>query len=195
MDQSEFLKIPAEIIEGDGKLYIKKICKNHDDFKDIYFSDSKIYKKWIKYKVTGTDSPDVKTKVLDYPVLYDVHKSQSVLTNLLITNRCDLRCSYCFMNAGASGYVYEPSLDELKDLMIQARNERPMGSKAIQITGGEPAISNDLLDIVAISKEVGFTHVQVNTNGLKLAESVDFCKDLKGAKVNTIYMSFDGVTK
>jgi len=188
-------KIPAEIIEENGKVYISKKCKKHGSFKDIYFSDSDLYKRWISYKVTGTDSPDVKTSVLGYPSLYDVHKSQSVLTNLLVTNRCDLRCSYCFMNAGASGHVYEPTVDQLRDLMIQARNERPMGSKAIQITGGEPTIRDDLLDIVKMSKEVGFSHVQVNTNGLKLAESVDFCRRLKEAQVNTIYMSFDGVTK
>ncbi len=188
-------KIPAEIIEENGKVYITKKCKKHGNFKDIYFTDADLYKKWIKFKVTGTDSPDVKTSVLDYPALYDMHKSQSVLTNLLVTNRCDLRCSYCFMNAGASGCVYEPSIGELRDLMIQARNESPMGSKAIQITGGEPTIRDDILDIVHMAKEVGFAHVQVNTNGLKLADSVDFCQKLKDAKVNTIYMSFDGVTK
>jgi hypothetical protein len=70
-----------------------------------------------------------------------------------------------------------------------------MGSKAIQITGGEPTIREDLFDIIRIAKEVGFSHVQVNTNGLKLADSVDYCRKLKEEKVNTIYMSFDGVTK
>lgn len=188
-------KIPASIIEENGKVYITKECPEHGSFKDIYFGDSSLYKKWIKYKVTGRDSPDVKTKLFDYPQLYDIHKSQSVLTNLLVTNRCDLRCSYCFMNAGASGYVYEPSLDEIRELMVQARNEHPSGSKAIQITGGEPTIRDDILDIVKMAKEVGFSHVQVNTNGMKLAESVEFCQKLKDAKVNTIYMSFDGVTK
>ena len=99
------------------------------------------------------------------------------------------------MNAGASGKVYEPSLDVIRDLMIQARNERPMGSKAIQITGGEPTIREDLIDIVRMAKELGFSHIQVNTNGLKLADSVEYCQQLKDEKVNTIYMSFDGVTK
>ncbi len=188
-------KIDAEIIEEDGKVFIQKTCEEHGTFKDIYFNDVDLYKKWIKYKVTGIDSPDVKTQVLDFPALYDIHKSQSVLTNLLVTNRCDLRCSYCFMNAGASGSVYEPNLDEIKKLMVQARNEHPLGSKAIQITGGEPTIREDLLDIVHMAKEVGFSHVQVNTNGLKLADSAEYCKQLKAAKVNTIYMSFDGVTK
>jgi uncharacterized radical SAM superfamily Fe-S cluster-containing enzyme len=188
-------KINAKVIEEDEKVYIVKECEKHGSFKDIYFSDVNVYKRWMKYKVTGNPAPDVKTKVFDELALYDEHKSQSVLTNLLVTNRCDLRCNYCFMNAGASGRVYEPTLDQIRDIMIQARNERPMGSKAIQITGGEPAIRDDILDIVRMAKEVGFTHVQVNTNGLKLADSVNFCKQLKDARVNTIYMSFDGITK
>jgi uncharacterized radical SAM superfamily Fe-S cluster-containing enzyme len=188
-------KIDAKIVEEKGKVWIIKKCKKHGSFKDIYFGDYKIYKKWMKYKIDGTNSPDVKTKILDSPSLYDIHKSQTVLTNLLITNRCDLRCSYCFMNAGASGVVYEPSLEQIRKLMIQARNEQPMGSKAIQITGGEPTIREDLFEIIRIAKEVGFSHVQVNTNGLKLADSIDYCKKLKEEKVNTIYMSFDGVTK
>ena len=188
-------KIDAKIIEEDGKVYIFKECKEHGSFKDIYFSDVKLYNRWMKYLVTGVTAPDVKTKVFDEPALYDEHKSQSVLTNLLITNRCDLRCSYCFMNAGTSGRVYEPSLNKLRELMIQARNERPVGSKALQITGGEPTIREDLLDIVQIASDVGYTHIQLNTNGLKLAEDAKFCKKLKDGKVNTIYMSFDGVTK
>jgi len=188
-------KIDAKIIEENGKVWITKNCDKHGSFKDIYFSDSKIYKKWMKYKIDGKNYPDIKTKILEFPSLYDTHKSQTVLTNLLVTNRCDLRCSYCFMNAGASGVVYEPTLDQIKKLMIQARNQKPMGSKAIQITGGEPTIRSDLFEIIRIAKDVGFSHIQVNTNGLKLADSIEYCQKLKDEKVNTIYMSFDGVTK
>ena len=121
-------KIDAKIVEEDEKVWIIKKCINHGSFKDIYFGDINIYKKWMKYLVDGKEAPDVKTKLFNQPSLYNKHKSQSVLTNLLITNRCDLRCSYCFMNAGASGVVYEPSLDQINKLLIQAREEKPMGS-------------------------------------------------------------------
>lgn len=193
--EGKIKKIDASIVEDNGKVYITKTCDKHGSFKDIYFSDVELYKKWMKYIVTGEPAPDVKIKVFDEPALYDEHKSQSVLTNLLVTNRCDLRCNYCFMNAGAAGVVYEPTLDQIRDLLIQARNQRPIGSKAIQITGGEPTIRDDLLDIVRMASEVGYSHIQVNTNGIKLAESADYCRQLKEARVNTIYMSFDGVTK
>lgn len=193
--EREINKIDAEIIEDDHKVWMTKECKNHGSFKEIICNDSNLYKKWIQYKVTGKDNPDVNTKVFDGPELYSEHKSQSILTNLLITNRCNLRCDYCFMNAGTSGFVYEPSLDQIKKLMIQARGKIPVESKAIQITGGEPTIREDLFVIIRMAKEVGFTHVQIHTNGIKLAENVTYCQRLKDEQVDTIYLSFDGVTK
>ncbi len=188
-------KIDADIVEEDGKVWIKKKCKEHGSFKDIYFGDVDLYKKWIKHTVTGQDFPDIKTSLFGESKLYNVHKSQTVLTNLLVTNRCNLRCGYCFMNAGASGKVYEPTLEEIKKLLLQAYHQKPFGSKAVQITGGEPTIRKDLFEIIRMAKEIGFSHVQVNTNGIKLAESVDYCQRLKDEKVNTIYMSFDGISK
>lgn len=197
-------KIDAKIIEENGKIWIKKNCERHGSFKSIVFNDSKLYYKWIKYKVDGKPvryrNPKGETKGIDATPsiggkLYNLHLSQPVLINLLVTNRCNLRCSYCFMNAGASGYVYEPSLEELKKIMKQARDVKPVPSKAIQITGGEPTIREDLIDIIKIARELGFRHVQLNTNGLKLAESLEYCNEIVEAGVNTIYMSFDGVTK
>ena len=188
-------KIDAKIIEEDGKVWIQKTCEKHGDFKDIFFGDVDLYQRWMKFEKRGEPNPDVKPTFFGDPLLYPEHRSQSVLTNLLVTNRCNLRCSYCFMNAGASGMVYEPSLEEIKKMLQQARNERPMGSKAIQITGGEPTIREDLFDIVQMARDAGFSHIQLNSNGIKLAESIEYCKKLKEAKVNTVYMSFDGVTK
>jgi len=188
-------KIDASIIEDDNKIWILKTCQKHGSFKDIYFSDVKLYERWMKYKMTGNPVSDIKTSLFDDPALYAVHTSQTVLTNLVVTNRCNMRCTYCYMNAGAAGYVYEPSLDQLRDLMQQTRSEKPIGSKAIQITGGEPTLRDDLFNIIRVAKEVGFSHIQVHTNGLKLTESVEYCQRLKNEKVDTVYLSFDGVTE
>ena len=193
--EGKIQKIEGKIIEEENKVWIVKNCKKHGNFKDIYFGDYNLYKKWMKYSVTGETYRDIKTTIFDEPNIYSSHKSQTVLTNLLVTNRCNLRCGYCFMNAGASGKVYEPTLEQIRKLLLQARNIKPVGSKAIQITGGEPTIRDDLFEIIKMTKDLGFTHIQLNTNGIKLAESVDYCRRLKEEKVNTIYMSFDGISK
>jgi uncharacterized radical SAM superfamily Fe-S cluster-containing enzyme len=188
-------KIFANIIEDDHKIWTTKVCQKHGFFKEIYFSDINLYKRWMKFKVTGKPVSIIRTSLFNDPELYAEHISQTVLTNLVVTNRCNLKHNQDFLNANTTGYVYEPSLDQLKDLMQQTRLEKPIGSKLIQITGGEPTLREDLFEIVRIAKKIGFSHVQIYTNGLKLAESIDYCQRLKNEKVDTIYLNFDGVTK
>lgn len=195
LKEGEINKIPAQIVEENNKIWIKKECPEHGTFKSIVFSDSKLYKKWEKYGVIGEGPENVKSLPFSETQLYDKHKSQSVLTNLFVTNRCNLRCSYCFANSGAEGFVYEPSLDEIEKMLKQVREEKPVPSKAVQITGGEPTMREDLFEIIEMANDLGFVHVQVNTNGIKLSESEEYCQKFKDAGVNTIYMSFDGVTE
>ncbi|UCD04054.1 MAG: radical SAM protein [Candidatus Woesearchaeota archaeon] len=190
LNEGKVKKITAHIVEEDSKIWIKKTCDEHGEFKDLYFSDSDVYHRWEKFGVEGDEVKGVKKFRL-----YDKHISQTVLTNLLVTNRCNLRCNYCFMNAGASGHVYEPSLEQIREMMKRARDQKPVPSKAIQITGGEPTLREDLVDIIKMAKDLGFRHIQVNTNGLKLAEDEEYCKKLKSLGVDTIYLSFDGLTR
>ncbi|MBI5347205.1 MAG: radical SAM protein [Candidatus Aenigmarchaeota archaeon] len=182
-------KIEADRIEENGKIFMLKQCDKHGTFKELIWDDAKLYKKYMKSFTTGSVVKDVK------PSLYDEHLSQSVLTNLFVTNRCDMRCSYCFANSGAEGFVYEPSLSELKREMQMVRKEKPVASRALQVTGGEPMMRDDIIEIIKIARELGFTHVQVNTNTVRISENPELAKKLKESGVNTIYMSFDGVTK
>jgi len=193
--EGEIRTIPAKIIEEDEKIWIEKKCTEHGNFKSIVSSDPDLYEKWTGYEITGESPPNIEPLPFSDEKLYSEHKSQSVLTNLFVTNRCNLRCSYCFANSGAEGFVYEPSLKQLREMMIQVREVDQVPSKAIQITGGEPTVREDLLEIVEMADDLGFTHIQVNTNGIKLSESEDYCRKLKEAGTNTIYLSFDGVTK
>ena len=117
--EGELNKIDAKIIEEEGKIWITKDCPKHGHFRDIVSSDAELYYRWNKYKVVGNgvEGIEIKSWLSPEKQLYPKHRSQTILTNLLLTNRCNLRCGYCFMNAGASGYVYEPSLDQLRELM------------------------------------------------------------------------------
>lgn len=191
----EIETIPAEIVEEDGKIWIKKECPEHGSFRSIVFEDPDLYERWNKYEVEGEGPENVNPLPFSDKELYSEHLSQSVLSNLFVTNRCNLRCSYCFANSGAEGFIYEPSLEELRDMMKQVREEKPVGSKAIQITGGEPTMRDDLMEIIKMADELGFRHIQLNTNGIKLSESVEYCQKIRDAGVNTVYMSFDGLTE
>jgi uncharacterized radical SAM superfamily Fe-S cluster-containing enzyme len=187
-------KINAQLIEDEKKIWMLKKCPTHGSFRELYFNDEDVYNKLMTHKVTGPPVPEIKTSLFDDPPLYAVHLSQPVLTNLVVTNRSNQYCTDCSMNAVDAGYVYEPSIEQLTKLMRQSKGGTPPGSYAIQITGGEPTLREDLFEILGNAKKIGFSHIQVQTNGLKLAENIEYCKRLKNSGIDTVYMRFDGVT-
>jgi uncharacterized radical SAM superfamily Fe-S cluster-containing enzyme len=63
----------------------------------------------------------------------------------------------------------------------------------IQISGGEPAERDDLPEIVARAKAMGFDPIQINTNGIRLAQDADYARALADAGVSVIYLQFDGL--
>jgi len=187
-------KIDAQLFEEKGKIWMLKRCPTHGSFEEMYFGDEDVYNRWMTHKETGHPVPEIKTSLFNDPPLYEVHVSQPVLTNLMITNRCNVRGADSSLNAWHAGYIYEPSIRQLNELIQQAKGGTPPGSYAIQITGGEPTLRNDLFEILSNAKKIGFSHVQIQTNGITLAEDVEYCQRLKDAGIDTIYMSFDGVT-
>lgn len=190
--------LEATIFEKDGKVYIKKECPEHGEYTELYWSDYEQYKRAEKYRKDGSGLNNPRTKT-EKGCPYDCgicpnHKSHTALAIIDVTNRCNLRCPVCFANAAASGIVYEPSKEEVKTMLENLRRNDPVPATALQFSGGEPTIREDLPELVRMAKEVGFRHVEVNTNGIMLAKSVDYCKSLVDAGVSTIYLQFDGLT-
>jgi uncharacterized radical SAM superfamily Fe-S cluster-containing enzyme len=68
------------------------------------------------------------------------------------------------------------------------------GPCPLQLSGGEPTLRDDLPQIVALAREIGFDHIQINTNGIRLAEDAAFAESLKDAGVTNVFLQFDGVT-
>jgi uncharacterized radical SAM superfamily Fe-S cluster-containing enzyme len=187
-------KIVAQLIEDQGKIWIIKKCSIHGSFREIYFNDENTYNRWMNYMVTGLPVSEIKTSLFNDPPLYSMHISQPILINLVITNRSNLRDSDCFLNAFDTGYIYEPPFEMLNKLMQQAKGTTPPGSYAIQITGGEPTLREDLFEILRLAKKLDFSHIQLQTNGIKIAENINYCQLLKNSGIDTVYMRFDGVT-
>jgi uncharacterized radical SAM superfamily Fe-S cluster-containing enzyme len=195
----ECLKVlDATIFEEDGKVFIKKECPDHGAFQELYWSDYEQYQRAEKFRYDGEGIENPRTKTvkgcpLDCGICPE-HKSHTALAIIDVTNRCNLTCPVCFANAAAAGYVYEPTQEQVTGMLENLRATKPVPATALQFSGGEPTIRNDLFDLIRKAKELGFRHVEVNTNGLRISKSLDYAKELKAAGVSTVYLQFDGLT-
>ena len=195
----ECLKVlDATILEDDGKVYIKKECQEHGAFQELYWSDYDQYVRAEKFRYDGEGMSNPRTKTVN-GCPYDCgicpeHKSHTALAIIDVTNRCNLKCPVCFANASAAGYVYEPTKEDITGMLKNLRANKPVPATALQFSGGEPTIRNDLFDLIRKAKEVGFRHVEINTNGVRISQDVEYAKQLKAAGVSTFYLQFDGLT-
>jgi len=190
--------IDATIYEDDGKVFIKKTCPEHGPFQELYWSDYDQYVRAEKFRSDGDGIENPRTEKKngcpnDCGICPE-HKSQTALAIIDVTNRCNLTCPVCFANAAAAGYVYEPTKEQIIGMLENLRANKPVPATALQFSGGEPTIRKDLFDFVRKAKELGFSHVEINTNGLRISQSVEYAKGLKEAGVSTIYLQFDGLT-
>jgi len=190
--------LEAHVYEENDKIWMKKHCPEHGETLDIYWSDPKSFKRFNYYRVTdkGFETPH-NDKINGCPLdcgICKEHHSGTYMLIMDITNRCNLRCPVCFAKVNEGGHVFEPTMDEIRFMLENAKKVNPAPLTTIQFSGGEPTVREDLPEILALAKEVGYTAIYINTNGIKLAKSVDYCKKLIDSGLTKVYLQFDGTT-
>jgi len=189
--------IPGRCFVRDGAVLMEKTCPEHGHFSDCVNSDALLYSKaawWTYEEHAGLRFPQVAggSNCPSDCGLCGQHLSSACLAQIDLTNRCNMRCPICFANAGATGRVCEPDYEQVIRQLEVLRNLKPTPCTAIQFTGGEPTIHPDFLRIVSAARDMGFSHIQIATNGLRLAEA-NFAAQAVAAGLHTLYLQFDGV--
>lgn len=198
-EKKEKILLDADVYEKGGKVWMAKTCPEHGFFKELYWSDYDFWKRASKFQDKGVQilNPFIDKDKPGCPYdcgLCNKHQSHTALGNIVVTNRCDLSCWYCFFFAKQGSPVYEPSREQIRQMLAAMHNVKPVGANAVQLTGGEPCLRPDILDIIKIAREEGYEHVQLNTNGIRFSRDLNFVKAVRAAGSNVAYMSFDGVT-
>jgi uncharacterized radical SAM superfamily Fe-S cluster-containing enzyme len=191
--------VEADLVDEEGSVFIVRRCQEHGESKDVYWSDSQMYRRFDQYEKIGSgiENPQSDSPPENCPNgcgLCSGHRSSTLLANIDLTNRCNLNCDFCFANARACGFVYEPSFDEIIEMMSVLRGEKPVPTPAVQFSGGEPTMRKDLIEIIRKARELGFSQVQMATNGIELARDPELARKLKEAGLSTVYLHFDGVS-
>ena len=194
------LIVDGTIYKDAENVMIRKFCPDHGWAIEKYWEDYDMYMRMKNYNYFGRgfDNPNYINKGENCPFdcgICERHKSHTGLANVVITNRCHLSCWYCFFYAKEGEPIYEPTKEELNKIFVELKSQKPIPANALQITGGEPTMRSDLVEIVGLAKKAGFDQIQLNTTGINLANHPEYAIKLRHAGVSTLYMSFDGVSK
>ena len=186
-------EIKAQILERDGKVVIEKTCPEHGTFVDTLAINPPFLRR-LESLFPGRDFDAVTDRLHDHGSSSIRHGRGAVLT-IDLTNRCNMMCDPCFMDANQVGYVHELTLDEVKQLLDDAIGVKPRRQMTIQFSGGEPTISPIFLDAVRYARQVGYFSVQAATNGIRFAQEPQFARDARRAGMRIAYLQFDGVSE
>jgi 7,8-dihydro-6-hydroxymethylpterin dimethyltransferase len=185
-------EIKAQIIERDGKILMVKDCPKHGRFEDVMAMDTEFFAH-LERTFPGRDiAAHNDEKLHNHGSSTVKHGRGSVLT-IDLTNRCNMMCDPCFMDANQVGFVHELTWDDIKTMLDNAITIKPRRQMSVQFSGGEPTLSPYFLDAVRYARKVGYNSVQAATNGIEFAKSPEFCRQAAEAGLRYAYLQFDGI--
>ncbi len=158
--------VPAKIIVRHGRVYFRKHCPQHGVREDYICSDVSQYDR-LEYTVPG--------KMPLFGVepqggcpwdcgLCTEHEQHTCVGVLEITSSCNLTCPMCYAHSGPSGkhLSYEECVASI-DRLVETEG-RP---EVLQLSGGEPTIHPQFLEVLAYGCRQPIDVVMINTNGIR----------------------------
>jgi uncharacterized radical SAM superfamily Fe-S cluster-containing enzyme len=185
-------EIKATIIEREGKILMVKDCPIHGHFEDVMAMDAAFFKH-LEDTFPGSDIRSHADEKLHNHGSSTIKYGRGAVLTVDLTNRCNMMCDPCFMDANQVGFVHELGWDEIKTLLDNAVSLKPRRQMSVQFSGGEPTLSPYFLDAVRYARKVGYNSVQAATNGIEFAKSPDFARAAAEAGLRYAYLQFDGI--
>ena len=185
-------EIKATITEKDGKIVMIKDCPIHGHFEDVMAIDTAFFKH-LEEVFPGRDIQAHNDEKLHNHGSSTIKYGRGSVLTVDLTNRCNMMCDPCFMDANQVGFVHELTWDDIKTVLDNAITIKPKRQMSVQFSGGEPTLSPYFLDAVRYARKVGYNSVQAATNGIEFAKSLDFAKAAAEAGLRYAYLQFDGI--
>src|SRR5438445_9275567 len=185
-------EIKATIVERDGRILMVKDCPSHGHFEDVMAIDTKFFKH-LEEVFPGRDIRAHNDEKLHNPGSSTIKHGRGAVLTVDLTNRCNMMCDPCFMDANQVGFVHELSWDDIRTVLDNAISIKPRRQMSVQFSGGEPTISPWFLDAVRYARKVGYNSVQAATNGIEFAKDPEFAKKAAAAGLRYAYLQFDGI--
>ena len=162
--------LTAKIIVRDGRVYFRKRCEECGEREDFVCSDVEYYDR-LEYAVpskipAGHGVEPNKGCPYDCGLCTE-HEQHTCIALVEVTSNCNLKCPMCFASSGPGGKHL--SLDEIKT-SIDRIVEMEGRAEVVQLSGGEPTIHPNLLEIIEYALSLPIDYVQINSNGIRFAK-------------------------
>jgi hypothetical protein len=190
--------VPAKIVFEDNDVFFLKRCKEHGAQKTKVASDVAYFKSQKDWLKPG-DRPLAFQSRTERGCPYDCglcpdHEQHSCLALVEINDECNLTCPVCFADSSPKK-TRNRTLAEV-DAMLETLIESEREPDLVQISGGEPTIHPQILEILQLAKSKPIRHVMLNTNGIRIARDRTFVEQLaKLAPGFEVYLQFDSMKK
>lgn len=185
-------EIKAQIIERDGKILMVKDCPQHGHFEDVMSIDPEMFRH-LERVFPGRDITAHNDEKLHNHGSSTIRYGRGSVLTIDLTNRCNMMCDPCFMDANQVGFVHELSWEDIRTLLDNAISIKPRRQMSVQFSGGEPTLSPYFLDAIRYAVKLGYRSVQAATNGIEFAKSPEFCRQAAEAGLRFAYLQFDGI--
>jgi uncharacterized radical SAM superfamily Fe-S cluster-containing enzyme len=184
-------EIPAQIVEEGGRILMRKDCPKHGSFEDVLSTDPAFFRR-LESLYPGRDFVIPKDGLHEHGTSSIRYGRGAVLT-IDLTNRCNMMCDPCFMDANQVGYVHELEWEDVQKLLDDAASIKPRRQLSVQFSGGEPTLSPHFLPAIRYARKLGYFSVQCATNGIRFAQDESFAREAAEAGLRFAYLQFDGV--
>lgn len=183
-------RVPATVLEHDGRVFLRKSCETHGDDESLVASDASLY--WNPGVAADTSSPGAAAACGAGACCGTSHSCTLIFE---ITERCNLTCPTCF-TVSSPHHMWTMSFDDFAAKLDALLRAGKSDADIVQISGGEPTVHPELERMVAHCFERGVRKVYINTNGVRLATDPGLAERLAAIDAGLdrlqIYLQFDG---
>ena len=188
-------EIRSTLIERGGKVYQLADCAEHGSSESLVFSDSSLYRSldaWNRLVFGPTDGRESQAPVAD-PEHSSLSANPPTLGIIDLTNLCNYSCPLCFAENNYSDRAYFLPLETVRGMLRSLLGQSPAPCRNVQFSGGEPTLHPEFPQILRMAREMGFTHIQIATNGSRFVDP-DYAALCEEMGLHTLYLQFDAMS-
>jgi uncharacterized radical SAM superfamily Fe-S cluster-containing enzyme len=188
--------LDAEVVVRDGRVVLGRTCPEHGGTEAVVYGDAERYLDIQRFSKPGeeplTRQTEVSTGCPHDCGICPEHAQHTCLGIIEVNTACNLDCPICFADSGTGPQEHGFSLtleqvESMLDAFVRAEGE----PESVQLSGGEPSIHPEILDMLAAARRRGIRLVMLNTNGIRLARDPRFAPALAEVGVH-VYLQCDG---